>query len=136
VALHVRLSPSQIVSLTLILLVLAFAGLLSAQTTVSTGSIVEVVSDPTSAVIIGAAVKITNATKQVINVQSNSSGSFNSGALIPGDYLLLVSAKGFSSAEASVRVLVGNTSAVNVKLKVWKRERNCRNPGLCPSGKH
>jgi hypothetical protein len=119
VALHFRLRISPIVRPIPILLVLAFSGLLLAQSTVSTGSIVGVVSDPTSAVISGAEVKITNdETKQVISVQSNSSGSFNSGALVPGDYSLLVSAKGFKSAEAKVTVLVGNTATVDVKLSV------------------
>src|SRR5215470_2458079 len=104
---------------TLILAVLALSRLASAQTTVSTGSIVGVVSDPTGAVISGAEVRITNAaTKQVIGVQSNSSGSFNSGALIPGDYLVLISAQGFNSAQATVTVLVDNTSSVNLKLPI------------------
>jgi hypothetical protein len=92
---------------------------LFAQTTVGTGSIVGTVSDPTGALISGAEVTITNvATGQVVRLATNSSGSFNSGALIPGDYKVHMSAKGFSSAEAPLTVLVGNTAAVNFGLKV------------------
>jgi hypothetical protein len=95
---------------------------LFAQTTVASGSIVGTVSDPSGAVIRGAKDTITNlATRQVINVVTNSSGSFNSGALVPGDYNVLVSAKGFSSAEAKVTVLVGNTATVNVSLQIGSK---------------
>ena len=89
----------------------------SAQTTVGTGSIVGTVSDPSGALISAAKVTITNLdTRQVINVATNSSGSFNSGALVPGNYRTLISAKGFSSAEATTTVLVGNTATLNVTL--------------------
>jgi len=92
---------------------------LFAQTTVGTGSIVGTVSDPSEAVISGAKVTITNvATGQFISVTTNSSGAFSSGALIPGNYKTMVSAKGFSSAEAAVKVLVGNTATVNVSLRI------------------
>src|ERR1700686_3422737 len=92
---------------------------LFAQTTVSTGSIVGTLSDPSGAVVSGASVTITNlATGQLISLSTNSSGSFNSGALIPGNYNALVSVKGFSSIEAEVTVLVGNTSTVNVNLQI------------------
>src|SRR5215467_7112123 len=92
---------------------------LVAQTTVGTGSIVGIVSDPTGAVVSGASVTITNvATGQLIGLTTNSSGSFNSGALIPADYKVHVSAKGFNSAETPVTVLVGNTASANLKLQV------------------
>lgn len=89
------------------------------QTTVGTGSIVGTVSDPSGAVISGATITITNvASGQVVSVPSNSAGSFNSGALIPADYKTHVSAKGFTSAEMTLIVLVGNTASVNVKLQI------------------
>jgi len=98
---------------------LSFPHLLAAQATIGTGSIVGTVSDPTSAVISDAKVTITNvATGQLTYVSTNSSGLFNSGALVSGDYKTLISAKGFSSAEAAVTVLVGNTATVNVSLRI------------------
>jgi hypothetical protein len=104
-------------------LVLSITQQLYAQTTVGTGSIVGTVSDPSGAVISGAKVTITNsATGQLIELTTNSSGSFNSGALVPGDYKTVVSARGFSSAEAAVTVLVGNTSSVNVKLQIGQEK--------------
>ena len=80
---------------------------------------VGIVSDPSGAVVSGAEIRITNlATGQRINVTTNSSGAFNSGALLPGDYKVRVSAPGFSSSEARVTVLLGNTATVNVHLQI------------------
>jgi hypothetical protein len=105
------------------LALLSIAHPLCAQTTVSTGSIVGTVSDPSGAVVSGAKITITNlATGQLINLTTNSSGSFNSGALIPGSYKTQVSAIGFSTVEVSLTVLVGNTSTANVKLQVGKEK--------------
>jgi hypothetical protein len=85
---------------------------------------VGVVSDPSGAVISGAKVIITNvATRQIISVITNASGSFNSGSLVPGDYKTRVSAKGFSSAEVSLTVLVGNTAKVNVSLQIGEQNQ-------------
>jgi len=115
-------ATAQIRSLTVVSLLLLPANMpvsLFAQTTVGTGSIVGTVSDPSGAVISGAKITITNvATQQVIGVVTNDSGSFSSAALVPGDYKVLISAKGFSSAEATVAVLVGNTATVNVSLRI------------------
>jgi len=90
-----------------------------AQATVGTGSIVGTVLDPTGALVGGAKVKITNvATGQVIALTTNSAGAYNSGALVPGDYKVLIAAKGFRSSEIPLTVLVGNTASGNAKLEV------------------
>jgi carboxypeptidase family protein len=90
-----------------------------AQTTVGTGSIVGTVTDPSAAVVSGAKVTVANvATGQVTTLNTNSSGAYNSGALIPGKYKVLVSAKGFSQVETPVTVLVGNTATANAKLQI------------------
>jgi hypothetical protein len=92
---------------------------LLAQTTVGTGSMVGIVSDPSGAVVNDAEIRITNlSTGQRINVTTNSAGAFNSGALLPGDYKVQVSAQGFSSPEARVTVLLGNTATLNVHLQI------------------
>lgn len=102
---------------------MSFACPLLAQTTISTGSIVGTVSDPSGAVVTGANVTITNlATGQLISLTSNSSGAFNSGALIPGNYKIQVSAKGFRVVEVPVIVLVGNTATVNVTLQIGQEK--------------
>ena len=112
-------SKLRIIRFYLLAVLAANAGFLLAQSTVSTGSIVGIVSDPTGAFINAARIKITNrATGSVTEHAANSSGAFDSGALVPGNYKVLVSAKGFSSTELSVTVLVGNTTTANVKLQI------------------
>src|SRR5215467_1404661 len=91
-------------------IVLGVAHPFFAQTTVGTSSIVGRVSDPSGAVLIGAEVTITKvATGQVVRLTTNSFGAYNSGALVPGDYRVQVSEKGFSSAESVITLLIGNT---------------------------
>src|SRR5713226_6792443 len=102
---------TRILARSAVFLLLSLSNCLVAQTTISTGSIVGSVSDPSGAVISGATVTITNpATGQAIEIATNSSGSFNSGALVPGNYKVLISAKSFTSAETTVTVQVGNTA--------------------------
>ena len=95
-----------------------------AQTTVGTGSIIGIVNDPTGAVVGGANITITNtATNRVINLTSNSSGAYTSGALSPGQYRVQVSAKGFSGMSELVNVQVGNTSTFNATLQVGQESQ-------------
>ena len=95
----------------------------SAQATVGTGSIVGLVNDPSGAVISEAKITVTNvATGQVIDLTTNSSGSFSSGALVPGNYRTRITAKGFKSVEVPSTVLVGNTATVNVTLQIGNEE--------------
>lgn len=90
-----------------------------AQTTISTGSIVGTVTDPSGAVVGGAKVQIKNkATGQVITTNSSSAGTFSSGALTPGEYEVRVESQGFKSAEVPVVVQVNTTASANVKLAV------------------
>jgi len=107
------------VALAIVLSLFECAPLSVAQTTVGTGSIVGVVSDPSGAVVGGAKITINNvATGQVVDLTANSFGSFNSGALVPGSYKIFVSARGFSSAAAAVTVFLGNTATVNLTLQI------------------
>lgn len=121
------MAASRTVSLPLALLLLAFSAVPTpsfAQATISTGSIVGRVVDPSGAVIGGAKVTITNlATGKAASVATNSFGSFNSGALVPGDYKTLVSANGFGSAAAVVTVLVGNTTTLNATLRIGNEQQ-------------
>jgi hypothetical protein len=107
----------RICRLPLVTAFLLSCSLLSAQTTLSTGSIVGTVTDPSGAVVEGAKIAITNTgTNQTINLTSNSSGAFSSGPLDPGNYKAQVSAKGFSTVSQTVTVQVGNTASMNAKL--------------------
>jgi hypothetical protein len=105
-----------------VFVLLSLARVVCAQT-VGTGSIVGTVSDPSGAVVAGAKITITNvSTGQVVELATNSSGSFNSGTLVPGNYRTLISAKGFTSAEATVTVLVGNTATMDVTLQIGQQD--------------
>jgi len=102
-----------------ILFVLGIGATLLAQTTVSQGSIQGTITDPSGAVVGGAKISITHKeTGQVITTTSTNAGTFNSGGLIPGDYVLRVEAKGFRTAERAFAVQVGITSSGNMKLEV------------------
>jgi len=104
-------------ALTAILLLIT--AMMTAQSTISTGSIVGTVTDPSGAVLSGAQVTITNtATGQMIELTSNSAGAFNSGALSPGNYKVQITAKGFSSLTTNTNVQVGNTSTVIAKMQL------------------
>jgi hypothetical protein len=99
--------------------VIASSIALYAQTTISTGSLQGTVTDPSSALVAGAKVTITNkSTGRVINVTTTSAGAYASGALTPGDYVVRVEAKGFKTAEAPFTAQVGVTSSGNIKLQV------------------
>src|SRR5207302_5707997 len=92
-----------------------------AQSTVATGSIQGTVTDPNDAVVPNATVTITNAaTGEIKKVTSTSSGTFASGALIPGDYELRVEAPGFQTVLTKVAVQVGVIVSGNTRLAVGK----------------
>jgi hypothetical protein len=98
--------------------------LMLAQTTLSTGSIVGAVTDPTGAVVSNTKVVITNtSTGQILNLTTNSVGAFSSGPLDPGNYKVQVSAKGFSSVSQTIGVQVGNAATFNVKLQVGQESQ-------------
>ena len=90
-----------------------------AQTTISTGSIQGTITDQSGAVLGGAKVAISNKeTGQTFSVTTTSSGTYASGALNPGDYMVRVAAPGFKTAEVPVTVQVNTTSSANLKLAV------------------
>jgi hypothetical protein len=89
------------------------------QTTISTGSILGTVSDPSGAAVAHATVTIVNeSTGQKIALTSNPEGIYNSGGLIPGDYTVRVEAPGFSTSRLNVTVEVGRTSNGNLTLQL------------------
>ena len=95
------------------------SSLLLAQTTISTGSIVGTVTDPTGAVVSAAKVTITNkGTAKAITTSTTSTGVYTSGALTPGDYVVRIEAQGFKSVELPISVEVNTTASGSVKLAV------------------
>jgi Carboxypeptidase regulatory-like domain len=90
-----------------------------AQSTVATGSIQGTVTDPNGAVVPGATITISNkATGQSSKITSGSSGTYASGALVPGDYEVRIEAKGFRTQVLTVPVQVGNIATGNAKMTI------------------
>jgi len=108
-----RIAASVLVFLSL------FAGSAFAQTTVAQGSIQGTITDPTGAVIGGARVTIINkSTGAASTTTTTAAGTYNSGGLIPGNYVVRVEAKGFKTSQLPVVVQVTVTASGNVKLEL------------------
>ncbi|HKD92801.1 MAG TPA: TonB-dependent receptor [Terriglobales bacterium] len=90
-----------------------------AQAGLSTGIIQGNILDPNGASVPNAKVTITSkgtGAKQTPEV--TSAGSYSSGPLVPGEYLLRVEASGFRAVEQTVTVQVGNITPANIALEV------------------
>ena len=105
--------------LTLLAVSVLMTGSLSAQSTVSSGSIQGTVTDPSGAIIPDAKVVITNtSTGQAQTLTSNSQGHYAAGSLQPGPYTVEVSKEGFPTQKLSLEVQVGVNSTGDVKMTV------------------
>ncbi|MGA9529778.1 MAG: TonB-dependent receptor [Terriglobales bacterium] len=96
--------------------------LLSAQNTVLTGAIGGRITDQSGAVVLGASVVVRNlATGVEQSAETNHTGLYRFPEVMPGNYSVTVSLKGFRDVEALVQVRVGNTSTQDVKLLAGAR---------------
>ena len=106
-------------SILLLLATILFTTFAVAQ--LPTGSIQGTITDPSGAVVPGAKVTISNASSgQTFNLTTSGSGSYTSGPLLPGMYLVSATAQGFSTAQSTVSVQVGGVTSVNLAMKVGK----------------
>lgn len=88
-----------------------------AQTSVSTGAVIGVIRDQSSAAVSAAKVTITSAaTNRHIDCPSTELGLYNCSFLLPGTYKVTVDAKGFATAQSSVVVQVGTITRTDVTL--------------------
>lgn len=94
-----------------------FSSFASGQTTISAGSVVGTVTDPSGAVVSGATVTIAGPTGQVIKSATNAEGRFSAANLLPGDYQVRIEAKGFKTARVLVQVRIGATTNGNARLE-------------------
>ncbi len=94
------------------------SSLLFAQTT-GTGAISGAITDPTSAMLAGAQVKVTDiATGSTRTSQSNDHGLYLVSLLPPGHYRLEVTKQGFKIASSSdVQVIVAETTVLNIRME-------------------
>jgi len=91
----------------------------STQATISTGSVQGAILDPKGAVVVSAKVTITNKdTGQMLEPEVTSAGTYNSGPLPPGQYVVRVAAKGFKTVEQTVVVAVGIITTANVTFEL------------------
>src|ERR1700685_1264352 len=92
---------------------------LLAQSTTATGSVQGTLADSPGAVLANATITIINkGTGESFGVQTSSAGTYNSGALVPGEYTVRAEVKGFKTVEAGVVVRVGVVSGVNLNLEI------------------
>jgi hypothetical protein len=113
--------PGALLALALITLLVFLLSSVAAfaQTTVAQGSIQGTITDPTGAVVSGAKVTIKNqATGAVTTTTTSSGGTYNSGGLIPGNYLVRVEAKGFKTSQLPVVVDVTVTASGSLRLEL------------------
>src|SRR6202453_3148938 len=98
------------------LLPLLFIGLLHAQN--SNGALRGEVQDASAARVAGAQVVVeSNGSSLTPQTTANERGEFRIEALLPGTYQVIVTAKGFAEASASVAVAVSLVRDINVTLK-------------------
>lgn len=91
----------------------------NAQAGISTGTIQGTILDAKGASVAGAKVTITSkATGVKIAPEVTSNGTYNSGPLVPGEYVVRVEAAGFKALEETLTVQVGNVTPGTVTLEV------------------
>src|ERR1051325_1407515 len=84
-----------------------------------TGSIRGTVTDPQGAVILNAAVTVTNkATGDTRKVSTGGDGIYAVENLLPGEYEVKIEAQGFATQIITARVQVGNTTSGDAALRV------------------
>lgn len=107
------------------------AGTLLAQ---NTGEITGTVADASGAVIVGAAVTITNtATSQTREVTTNQAGNYSVPYLVPGTYDLRVETSGFKSvSRRGVEIQVGAVARIDFAMEVGEVSQRVEVSGGAP----
>jgi Carboxypeptidase regulatory-like domain len=102
-----------------VFIVLAGCVSLAAQNVVLTGSLSGRVTDQNKAVVSGARILLRNlATGVEQSAETNHVGLYRFSALMPGNYSIAASLKGFRDAQVLTRVSVGNTTVQDFTLLV------------------
>jgi Carboxypeptidase regulatory-like domain len=90
-----------------------------AQAGLSTGTIQGTILDPNGASVSNAKVTITSkGTGAVVTPEVTASGTYNSGPLVPGQYVVRVESPGFKAIEETMTVQVGNITPGNVTMEI------------------
>ncbi len=102
----------------LLVIALGIAPALMAQSLVS-GDLTGTVTDPSGAVLAGATVTLkNNGTGATQTTTTNANGTYRFSLLPPGSYSVSVNAQGFSKADTTLNVAVGQATTGDVKMAV------------------
>lgn len=106
----------------------------SAALAQSTATLAGTVSDPTGAMVPGAAVKVQSLdTNAVREVQTDSGGNYVVPSLVPGNYMVQVTATGFGTfVMQRVELAVDQRATVNVKLNIASTGETVEVTGTTP----
>ena len=120
------------VVLTLMVIAAVMAPSLMAQSLV-TGDITGTVTDPSGAVVSGATVTLkSDANGSTRNTTSGSNGTYRFPLLSPGSYTVTVTASGFSKAQSTAQVNVGQASIADIKMAVGSSSQTVEVTGAAP----
>ena len=104
--------------LAVLVIAAAIAPSLMAQSLVS-GDLTGTVTDPSGAVVSGATVTLTNSgTGATRTTTTNANGAYRFSLVPPGSYNVSVTAQGFSKADATVTVNVGQATIGDLKMAI------------------
>ncbi|MGD0512495.1 MAG: carboxypeptidase regulatory-like domain-containing protein [Terriglobales bacterium] len=107
--------------------------LLAAQNVVLTGALSGRITDQSGAVVPGAVVVVQNLNTGVKqSVPTDRAGLYRFPVLTPGFYSIAASFKGFRDVQGLVRVQVGNTTTLDVKLQVGASGDKIKVTGTTP----
>jgi len=116
-----------------VVVVLASCVLLVAQNVVMTGGLSGRVTDPSGAVVPGASLAVQNLQTGVTqSAETNHAGLYRFPVLAPGFYSIAATLKGFRDAQALVRVQVGNTTSLDIKMQVGASGDTVKVTGTAP----
>ena len=116
-ATHCSFPFQSLIAAALFFLVLAIAGPISAQ--VANNTITGRVTDPTGAIVKGAAVTVTSpSTHLVLHTQTNSAGTYVFSQLQAGSYSVVAEVPGFKKTETLVTLSVAQTAELDLAMQV------------------
>jgi len=105
-------------TLSLLVIALLMAPSLMAQSLVS-GDLTGTITDPSGAVVPNATITLkNNGTAQSRTTTSTNSGSYRFSLLPPGSYTVSASASGFSKAQTTANINLGQATVADIKLAV------------------
>ena len=120
------------IGLTLLVMVLLIAPSLVAQSLVS-GDLTGTVTDPSGAVVSGATVTLkSDATGATRTATTNGSGAYRFSLLQPGNYTVTADASGFSKAQSTAIIAVGQATIADVKLSVGSNSQTVEVSSAAP----